>query len=137
MFERCLYFNANALVRELNRIWDAAYAHTGLSAPHAYLLRHVCHNEGVSQQQVANELHLEKSTITRFVNALLEKGLIQRRAGEDGREHRLYPSAAGSRLGKELDEIGAKLFIEMNKRIGKSEFSSLVSALRSGLTSLE
>ena len=136
MFERCLYFNANALVRELNRVWDAAYSETGLSAPHAYLLRLVCHGEGVYQQQAADELRLEKSTVTRFVSALMEKGLVERRAGEDGRENRLYPTASGKRLGKELDKIGENLYLDISKKLGKSEFASLVGKLKGGLKKL-
>ena len=72
MFERCIYFNSNAFVRRLNRIWDNAYKPTGLSAPHAYLLRLVCHEPGITQKEAGEHLKLEKSTITRFVSVLEE-----------------------------------------------------------------
>jgi DNA-binding MarR family transcriptional regulator len=130
MFERCLYFNANALVRKLNRIWDEAYAQSGLSAPHAYMLRLCAQHPGLSQQKIAEELRLEKSTITRFINTLIDKKLLNRQKGHDGRENLLFPTAAGKRLAKELDSIGQKLYRDMSKRLGDKQFNELVRELR-------
>lgn len=133
MFERCLYFNSNALVRKLNRLWDEAYAETGLSAPHAYLLRTVCHQPGLTQQQVADELQLEKSTVTRFVKALLDKGLISRQPGDDGRENLLVATPAGKQICKQANEVGNRLYKKMRQRIGEDAFTSLVSDMRNTL----
>jgi len=132
MFEKCLYFNSNAMVRQLNQIWDAAYQPTGLSAPHAYLLRLVCHQPGITQKQAASELTLEKSTVTRFVASLVENGYIKRQTGTDGREILLRPSAAGKHLGVQLDEIGKDLYQRMRKKLGCAPFDSLVTSLRMG-----
>ena len=136
MFEKCLYFNSNAMVRQLNQVWDAAYQSTGLSAPHAYLLRLVCHQPGITQKQVASELILEKSTVTRFVSALVTKGYIKRQAGVDGREILLQPSAAGKRLGLKLDDIGKELYTRMRKKLGNTQFDDLVASLRLGSNTL-
>lgn len=132
MFEKCIYFNSNAFVRHLNRIWDEAYKPTGLSAPHAYVLRLVCHQPGITQKQLGAQLHLEKSTVTRFVSVLEGKGLLHRQAGESGREVRVKVSAAGKRLGKHLDEIGAGLHTHLRKQLGASQVEDLVKAMRNG-----
>lgn len=136
MFEKCIYFNSNAFVRNLNRIWDEAYKPTGLSAPHAYVLRLVCHEPDITQKEVGKQLHLEKSTVTRFVTVLEEGGLVRRQAGENGREVRLKATAAGKRLGKQLDEIGGELYKHMRKQLGVSQFEGLVKSLRGGMGSL-
>lgn len=130
MFERCLYFNCNALVRQINRIWDEAYAEAGLSAPHAYLLRMVARHQGLTQQKVAEELRLEKSTVTRFVNGLIDKGLLLRKKGEDVRENLLYATSSGARLAVRLDEIGNELYSRMRKELGGKHFDDLVSDMR-------
>ncbi len=132
MFERCLYFNTNAMVRQLNQVWDSAYQVAGLSAPHAYLLRLICHQSDISQKQVANELSLEKSTVPRFVAVLVGKGLLKRKNGVDGREILLQPTASGKRLGVQLDEIGNGLYKRMRKQLGTDQFDGLVQALRFG-----
>jgi DNA-binding MarR family transcriptional regulator len=135
MFEQCLYFNSNAFVRRLNRVWDEAYEPTGLSAPHAYLLRLVCHEPGITQKEAGLHLKLEKSTITRFVSVLEKKGFLVRQTGASGREVSLKASPAGQRLGKQLDAIGADLYKRMRKELGARQFDELVTLMRSSVIS--
>ncbi|MGD8783635.1 MAG: MarR family transcriptional regulator [Thioalkalispiraceae bacterium] len=130
MFEKCIYFNSNAFVRKLNRIWEEAYQPTGLSPAHAYLLRLVCHEPGITQKEAGQYLKLEKSTITRFVSGLEERGLLSRKSGESGREVRLQATVSGQRLGAQLDEIGAGLYKKMRKQFGAQQFDELVNLLR-------
>lgn len=137
MFERCLYFNGNALVRRLNRIWDDAYSAVGLSAAHAYLLRMVNNQPGLSQNNIARQLYLEKSTVTRFVNVLIEKKLLRRVQGQDGRENLLFATPSGKRMGKTLDEIGHSLYSRMQHTIGKNAFNALVVDMRSTLKTIQ
>ena len=137
MFEKCIYFNSNAFVRHLNRIWDEAYKPTGLSAPHAYVLRMVYHEPGITQKELGKQLYLEKSTITRFISSLEDKGLLVRKTGESAREVSLKTTAAGKRLAKQLDEIGADLYKSMRKQLGVGQFESLVSSVRTGMGSLK
>lgn len=132
MFEKCIYFNSNAFVRGLNRVWDEAYKPSGLSAPHAYLLRLVCSEPGITQKEAGRQLQLEKSTITRFVSALETKGLLIRQAGENGREVCLKATAIGKRLGKQLDAIGAELYKKMRKQLGASQFENIVQLMKMG-----
>ena len=77
MFERCLYFNVNALARAVNRIWEEAFREFDLSPSHAYLLRLLLSSPGMSPKQISRELKLEKSTITRFLDSLQQKGLLR------------------------------------------------------------
>ena len=73
MFDRCLYFNVNTLARLVNKKWTQAFVQYDLSPAHGYMLRAVLAQPGISQKQLANELKLAKSTITRFVDALQKK----------------------------------------------------------------
>ncbi|HFD81208.1 MAG TPA: MarR family transcriptional regulator, partial [Gammaproteobacteria bacterium] len=96
MFERCLYFNLNALARRVNRLWESEFRKTGLSAPHAYVMRLVLSEPGISQKQLAEELHLDPSTVTRFVNALAERQLVRRDSNHaDRRSSAVFPTAGG------------------------------------------
>lgn len=130
MFERCLYFNLNALARQVNRLWDQAFKPLGLSPSHAYTLRVILARPGLSQRDLGQELKLEKSTITRFVDALVEKSLVQRKAAENGRETALMPSAKARRLHKELEHQGDLLYQSLIDSLGKENLTSLVAQLR-------
>ena len=132
MFERCLYFNINALTRAVNQIWDEAFAEFELSPSHAYLLRLVLSSPGLTPKQISQELKLEKSTITRFLDALQDKGFIRRQKGVSGdaREQGIYPTKKAEKIGAQLEVKGEALYQKMIDAIGKTELTSLVTQLR-------
>lgn len=131
MFERCLYFNLNALTRAVNQRWEKAYQAIGLSPAHAYLLRLVLSTPGITQKQLAAELRLAPSTITRFIDALVERGLLQRQAnGGDAREWSIQPSDAARSLHSELERIGQALFQALRSTLGEAHCNELISDLR-------
>ena len=131
MFERCLYFNLNALTRKVNRIWEAEFRQTGLSPPHAYLIRLVLDEPGLSQKHLADALHLDPSTVTRFVDALAARQLVRRdTSSSDRRSATVFPTREGKRLQKKLENIGEALFQTLRKRLGDKAFRQLVNSLR-------
>ena len=128
MFERCLYFNVNALARRVNTIWDEAFSEFELSPAHAYLLRLLLEQPGLTQTQIAQELKLEKSTVTRFVTVLLKKKLVIRE--KHGREVLAYPTKKAKALQRQLNARGDELYKKMINSLGKREMTSLVGDLR-------
>lgn len=139
MFERCLYFNINALTRAVNRIWSEAFDEFDLSPSHAYLLRLVLSSPGLSPKQISNELKLEKSTITRFLDSLQKKGFLRREKGvsADAREQGIYPTKKSEKIAVQLEEKGNALYQKMIKSIGKNELTDLVGELRKTETSIK
>ena len=93
---------------------------------------------GISQKQLAEELHLDPSTVTRFVDALAERQLVRRdTSNTDRRSAAVFPTAEGKRLQKKLEKIGEGLFQTMQTRLGDKHFQELVSALREARSTLE
>ncbi len=139
MFDRCLYFNINALTRVVNRIWAKAFEKYELSPAHGYMLRVVLSNPGISQKQLANELRLEKSTITRSVDALQKKGFVIRKTGHtsDAREHSLYATEQAKAIQTELETLGDDLYQTMKSKIGSENLKLLVYELREASRKLE
>jgi len=132
MFERCLYFNVNALTRAVNQIWDSAFAEFDLSPSHAYLLRLTLANPGLTPKQISQELKLEKSTITRFLDSLEKKGMIRRQKSPSGdaREQVIYSTRKAEKIAAQLEAKGDALYRKMVDSIGKQELTSLVAQLR-------
>ena len=128
MFERCLYFNLNALTRKVNKIWEQAFREFGLSPAHAYLLRLVLANPGITQTGIATELTLEKSTVTRFVEALEAKGYLLR--NKSGREQLVFPTRTAKAIGARLEQEGNTLYRRMIKNLGNDALAQLVGDLR-------
>ncbi len=128
MFERCLYFNLNALTRKVNRIWERAFQQFGLSPAHAYLLRVVLANPGITQQGIVEELKLEKSTVARFVETLEEKGYLVR--NKSGREQFVFPSEVARAIGEQLEQQGNVLYQRMTETLSADDVVRLVGDLR-------
>ena len=137
MFERCIYFNTNALARRLNERWDTAFARFGLAPSHGYLLRLVLERPRLSQQAIASELRLEKSTVARFLDELEKRGLVERRrSGRDPRQNEIVPAPAARRMQKDLEALGDELYAEMCKSIGSAEVKAFVKSARAIADSL-
>ena len=131
MFERCLYFNSNALARTVSRIWIEAYRQFDLSPPHAFLLRVVLAKPGLLPRELADELNLSRSTITRFLDSLEKRDLLVRKPAEkDGRERQVFPTQAAIAMHQNLDRTGESLTKLMGKIAGKEEISQTVARLR-------
>ena len=138
MFEECLYFNCNALARTISRIWTEAYRQFDLSPPHAFLLRVVLAKPGLLPRELAEELNLSRSTITRFLDSLEQRDLLIRKPTEkDGRELQVYPTKAAKAIHQKLDSTGENLTRLMGKIVGKYEVSQTVAKLRELQKSLE
>lgn len=138
MFEKCLYFNSNALARSVTRIWTEAYKQFNLSPPHAFLVRIVLTNPGILPHEIADELNLSRSTVTRFLDSIEKKGFIRRKAlGNDGREIQVFPTSQAKEIHAELDKTRASLMDKMETLFGENEISETVDSLRKTREKLE
>lgn len=102
-----------------------------LSPPHAFLLRVVLAKPGLLPRELAAELNLSRSTITRFLDSLEKRNLLVRKPAEkDGRELQVYPTKAAKAIHKKLDRTGGDLTRLMGEIVGKDELSQTVARLR-------
>lgn len=130
-FERCVYFNTNALARKLNARWERAFSRFALPPSHGYLVRLVLAQPGLTQQAIADELHLDKSTVARFLSQLEGKGLIERRQSDKNqREKFVYPTHSARAIEEELETLGAELYAEMGQLIGAQNVNAFVASIR-------
>ena len=138
MFEQCLYFNSNALARTVTRIWTEKYRQFDLSPPHAFLLRTVLANPGMFHRELADELNLNRSTITRFLDSLEKNKFLIRQATEkDGREVQIFPTKKAKKIHKQLDKTGKELTKMMGKILGEDELTEIVSNMRAVKKAIE
>jgi len=131
MFERCLYFNTNALSRKLSARWDEAYSKFDLAAPHAYLLKFVLKYPGLNQQELAEKLQVNKSTITRFITTVEQKGLIERGKSKDGVKGRVVmPTDQALAIQKDLDKTRNELYAEISELVGDEKMETFIQVSR-------
>ena len=69
---------ANLFSREISRHFDSYFTEFNLATSYAELLLILFEHEELSQNDLAEEMKLAPSTITRFVNKLVKKGLVEK-----------------------------------------------------------
>ena len=74
----CLYFSTKALGRILNSFAEKEFRQVGLSPSYAFLIMAVANKPGVHPKELANELELKPSTVTRLLEKLEAGDLIHR-----------------------------------------------------------
>ncbi|WP_258102743.1 MarR family winged helix-turn-helix transcriptional regulator [Marinoscillum sp. MHG1-6] len=120
IFCECLYFSANSLARNLTKLAEEAFAPTGLAPSYAFTLMVVNRNPGVTPSEIAREMHMTPSTITRFLDKLESKGYIIR--ASDGKKSLIQPTEKSLSKNEELSSAWTQVFEGYNKTLG-AEFS--------------
>lgn len=138
VFEYCLYFNTAALARQLEKAWTRAFRPLELTAPQAFLLRAVLVQPGSSPSELARLMVLSKPTVTRCLDGLLAKGLIERGpSGRDGRESAIHPTEPARAIQAALNKASRSVTEGMKRRLGAEGFASAVSRVRDVRTALD
>ncbi len=126
-FSACLLFSANALARAMTVIGDEEFGKLGLAYSHAYLLREVIDNPGVTPTHLSDLLYLTPSTITRLIEKLETKGLVTRR--NEGKNTFVEPTVQGKALGNELLAAWQRTWIRYAAAIGEESAQTLTKQI--------
>ena len=131
----CLYFTANALSRLIGKMADDAFAPTGLSPAHAFLMMLVNDRPGISQKELAEALSLAPSTVTRFVDALERRGFLTREM--EGKLSRVSPTEAGLGLKETIAAGWSRLHALYSEELGAEAAEELTRAIDDANQQLE
>ena len=131
----CLYFSANALSRMMTKMADEAFADTGLSASYAMLLMTINKKPGVQPTEMGQQMHLTPSTITRLIEKLEQKQLVERKS--NGRTTEVYPTDKGIELEPKIKEAWLNLFNRYAGLLGNEEAQKLTSDIYNAAKQLE
>ena len=129
------FLNALRLHRQLMITALAEHAsHPG----QAICLRLLSANDGITQRDLADALHLARPTVSKMLQAMEKAGAIERRPDEhDQRLTRVYLTVAGNELETELRTVSAAY---INETIGalterdRGELERLLEALSSSIS---
>lgn len=123
----CLYFTANRLSRVIGKMAEEEFLITGLSPNYALLVNIVNDHDGISQKEIGQSLHMKPSTITRFIDKLESKKLVERRS--EGKNSFIFSTKEGKELQKDIDKAWQSLHDRYSKIIGCEEGEELTLKL--------
>lgn len=96
----------NNLIRCMNQYRTELLAPMALKSCHASYLLEICACPGISQEQLARRIYINKSNVARQLAILEENGYVTRRPGEeDRRVMRVYPTEKAQAALPRIQEI--------------------------------
>lgn len=102
----------------------------GLTARQASLLQEICATPGISQEQLARRVFLNKSVVARALAALEDNGFVQRNACQkDKRVTRLHPTQYTLQILPQLQSIETDCEQFLNEGMGVQEIATLQDML--------
>ena len=131
MFDHCLFFNATALARSVERAWAQVFESFDLTPPQAFMLRAVLAKPGLLQGELAATLSISRPTTTRALDTLEKRRLVVRRANKrDGREQGVFPTPAAEALRDGLNAEAAAMTRRLKEFLGDDLFVNSVRDMR-------
>ncbi len=114
---------------------DEVFASTGLSSSYAFLLMTVNEKPGIQPKEISQQLQLTPSTITRFIEKMEHKGLLERKHA--GRTTEVYPTKASIKLNKQIKKAWMELYKISSEIFGKEEVTELTEKINSAIQKVE
>ncbi|PYE86951.1 MarR family winged helix-turn-helix transcriptional regulator [Phyllobacterium leguminum] len=131
MFDDCIYFNTQALGRQLERVWTRAFKPFDLTPPQGFMLRAILDKPGRLQSELADELKIARATATRALDGLEARGLVERLPTKrDGRECEIQPTPKAQEIKDELNKASGEITKSLKAQLGASEFASFVGQVK-------
>lgn len=127
VFSKCLYFTSNALARKVEKLAIESWKQVDLSPSHGYLLMLIIESPGMQPGNIAAEMQLSPSTITRLIEKLEERKLVVRTT--EGKITNVYPSPKGKELLPSLKACVQDFSEAYSKVLGKEETFKLVQSM--------
>jgi DNA-binding MarR family transcriptional regulator len=123
-FCNCLYFTANALARKVEKLASETWKKTGLAPSHAYLLHLAIEQPGIQAGQLAFQLQLTPSTVTRLIEKLEIKKLVTRTM--EGKQTYIYPTQKGKDMRSLIKQCTEEFTETYTKILGEKECKAFV-----------
>ncbi|TBL77280.1 MarR family winged helix-turn-helix transcriptional regulator [Paenibacillus thalictri] len=131
----CLFFTANRLGRAITKMAEEEFASTGLTPMYGYLIRLVNGAPGISQKELSEKLSVTASTLTRFIDKLEVKRLVERKV--QGKTVLVYPTDKGRQLEPTIRAASKSLHSRYEAILGVEAANQLTELLETTSSQLE
>ena len=135
ILRKCLFFTANRLANVLRRIVNEVYATTGIAAPYVYVLIVVNQYPGITISELSEKLDIAPATCTRFVNALVGQGILQKE--QEWKTVHVSLTELGKEKTEGIDESLHQLRDRAVAAIGEAEYRQLSAAMSQAADKLD
>jgi len=125
----------NSFSREISQFFDAYFESYELATSYIELLLLLHEHEKLSQKEIAEQMNLAPSTITRFIKKLEKKGLTSKE--KDGRSALIVLSENGKKTATEMGKAYSRAKADLEKILGEKFVSTTEQLLEHGAALLK
>jgi len=119
----------------MTKMADEEFAITGLTSSYAFLLMTINHKPGIHPKEISEKMQLTPSTITRLLEKLELKKLIERKAS--GRIKEVYPTEKSLALDSKIKVAWGNLYRRYTTLIGEMDANHLTSSIYAAVKKFE
>ncbi len=130
-----MHSEANLFSRKISRHFDSYFKEYSLATSYVELILILFREETLSQNDLADEMNLAPSTITRFVNKLNKKGVVEKT--KEGRTAVITLSGKGKELAVQLEKQHQKAVADLEETLGEKYVHTTKQLLQHGATLLK
>lgn len=135
LLNHCLFFTTGKLNRLLAKWAEQEFAFSNLPSSGAFAVMVLCDRPGMTQSELAGILHLDPSTLTRFLDRLEELKLVKRR--KEGRMTMLEPTPEGRNLQPALEAGWKRIWRRYTEVLGVDVGNDLAARIHQAAVELE
>lgn len=118
----------------MSKLADEHFAKTGLSSSYALVLMTVADKAGISPGEIAEQLQLDPSTVTRFLDKMQMRELIRRESC--GRASSVFITPKGEQLIPEIKAAWKGLYEDYSAKIGFDDTKALTLCMNQAMEKL-
>lgn len=125
----CACSRLRRATRAITQLYDDALAPSGLRLTQFGLLRTLARNGTMTISLLAAEMLLDRTALSRNLDPLAARGLVEIVAGTDLRTRQVTMTAAGKRALEAAEPCWADAQREVSRRLGKERLANLCTLL--------
>jgi DNA-binding MarR family transcriptional regulator len=133
----CTNLKLRQLSRAVTRHYDGYVAATGLKNTQYSLLSHVVLLGPIRPSELAKQMRLEASTLTRNLQPLVAEGWVTLGPGDDLRSRRVEATDAGRAKRTEAQRAWKQAQLALNRRLGNERVVALHALIDTCLQTLD
>jgi DNA-binding MarR family transcriptional regulator len=133
----CTHFKLRQLSRAMTRHYDAYVAATGLKITQYSLLSNVVQQGPIQPVELARQMKLDASTLTRNLQPLLAQGWLEVGPGADARSRSIVATGAGRAKQAEAHRSWKQAQLALNAQLGDARVARLHELIDACLSDLE
>jgi len=132
----CSSFKLRQLSRRVSQHFDQIVSVAGLKTTQYSLLSHVVRLGPVKPGELASEMEMDASTLTRNLQPLVAQGWVEVGPGADGRSRLVAATDAGREKHAEAKREWKRAQIAFNQRLGEARVAQLHAVIEDCLEAL-